>query len=29
MSLSTNTYLPVAGMLDRPVEQSSARAWRG
>jgi hypothetical protein len=29
MSLSTKTYLPVASMLDRPVEQLSARARRG
>jgi len=29
MSLSTKTYLPVANMLGRPVEQLNARARRG
>lgn len=29
MSLSTKTYLPVAKMFDRPVEQLNARVRRG
>lgn len=29
MSLSTTTYLPVAKMFDRPVEQLNARVRKG
>jgi hypothetical protein len=29
MSLSTTTYLPIAKMSDRPVEQLNARVRRG
>ena len=29
MSLKAVAYLPAARMFDRPVEQATARAWRG